>query len=106
MNLSSASAPGIAAAAAANQTQLVNLCLRLPQNRTRVIPGIDEDDDIWILVSPERDHDWNMWIVAVNNETADDGLLDFVVRRTEWWWGPYQEDENWGILLDEILECR
>ena len=106
MNLRSDPVAAIAAAARGTAEQLFNHCLRLPQVGTRVIPGMDEDDDIWILVGPERDHDWNLWIVAVNNEThADYDLLDFVVRRTEWWWGPYQEDESWGSFPDEILEC-
>ena len=103
MNLRSDPVAAIAAAARGTAEQLSNHCLRLPQVGTRVIPGMDEDDDIWILVGPERDHDWNLWIVAVNNETADYDLLDFVVRRTEWWWGPYQEDEVWGISLDDVL---
>ena len=106
MNLPADPLAAVAAAAAGTAEQLVNLCLRLPQVGTRVIPGMDEDDDIWILVGPERDHDWNLWIVAVNNETADYDLLDFVVRRTEWWWGPYQVDESFlGSFPDEILEC-
>ena len=95
---------GIAVAASSRDTRLHNIFLRLPHVGTRVIAA-GEDDELWILVGPERDHDWNLWIVAVNNETADYDLLDFVVRRTEWWWGPYQEDESWGSFPDEILEC-
>ena len=93
-SLSAASAPGIAAAAAGNQTQLVNLCLRLPQVGTRVIPGLGEDDDIWILVGPEREHDWNQWTIAVNNETEVGGLSEWTVRRTVWWWGEYIDNDE------------
>ena len=103
MNLPADHSASVAAAARGTAEQLVNHCLRLPQVGTRVIPGMDEDDDIWILVGPERDHDWNLWIIAVNNETVVDGQTEWVVRRTEWWWGPYQEDEDWGISLDDVL---
>ena len=99
MNLTADAAPGVAAAAAGTQTQLVNLCLRLPQVGTRVIPGLGEDDDIWILVGSERDNDWNLWIIAVNNETTVGGLSEWVVRRTVWWWGEYH-DEGGGVSLD------
>ena len=101
--LSTAFAPGIAAAAIATagiavaassrDTRLVNICLRLPHVGTRVIAA-GEDDELWILVGPERDDDWNHWIIGVYNEAAVGYDDAWVVRRTAWWWGEYIDKDE------------
>ena len=105
MNLRSDPVAAIAAAARGTAEQLFNLCLRLPQVGTRVIPGFEEDDDIWILVGSERDNDWNQWIIAVSNETAVGGLEEWVVRRTVWWWGEYHDEGGVSHSMQATGPC-
>jgi hypothetical protein len=84
---------GIAVAASSRDTRLVNICLRLPHVGTRVIAA-GEDDELWILVGPERDDDWNLWIQAISRDWTEGGGGDeWVVCRTAWWWGEF--DDEW-----------
>ena len=70
---------------------LVDCCLRLRQRGTRLLPGLGFDDELWILVGPERDNDWNQWIVALHDDDTYNGEGEFVVRRAVWWWGEYKD---------------
>ena len=69
---------------------LVGACLRLPKAFTRTLAHLyDNDDPLWILVGPERDDNWNFWIVAYNEAASGD---EWVVRRAVWWrWGHYTD---------------
>ena len=68
---------------------LVGACLRLPKAFRRMLADLyDNDDPLWILVGPERDSNWNEWIVAYNEAASGD---EWVVRRAVWWWGHYTD---------------
>ena len=78
---------------------LVGACLRLPKAFTRTLAHLyDNDDPLWILVGPDRDNNWNEWIVAYNEAASGD---EWVVRRAVWWSGNYtdwhEEYTDWFI---------
>ena len=90
----SAAAATATGAAAGTRTPLYNLALRLPEEGVTVISGLNEFYAIWILIGPERDDDWNLWIQAISRDCSEGGGGDeWVVRHTEWWWGEY--DDEW-----------
>ena len=93
MNLPADAVAAVAAAAAGTRTPLYNLRLRLPQVGATVISGENEFYDIWILVGPERDDDWNLWFQAINRDWAEEsGGDEWVVCRTAWWWGEFIDE--------------
>ena len=65
---------------------MVGACLRLPKDLRRTLAQYDNDDPLWVLVGPERDDNWNFWMVAYNEEVSGD---QWVVRRVVYWWGHY-----------------
>ena len=59
---------------------------------TRLVPGIGRyDDELWMLVGEEKDHDWNQWIVILDQDPPD--AVVWHLRWTVWWWG-YYTDRN------------
>ena len=89
----SAAAATATGAAAGTRTPLYNIALRLPEEGVTVISGLNEFYAIWILIGPERDDDWNLWIQAVNTHWAEEGGGDeWVVCRTAWWWGEFDDE--------------
>ena len=65
---------------------MVGACLHLPKDLRRTLAQYDNDDPLWVLVGPERDDNWNFWMVAYNEAASGDR---WVVRRVVWWWGHY-----------------
>ena len=65
---------------------MVGACLHLPKDLRRTLAQYDNDDPLWVLVGPERDDNWNFWMVAYNEAASGD---QWVVRRVVWWWGHY-----------------
>ena len=56
---------------------------------TRLVPGIGRyDDELWMLVGEEKDHDWNQWIVILDQ---DCDAVVWHLRWTVWWWGYYTD---------------
>ena len=56
---------------------------------TRLVPGVNRhDDELWILVGEEKDHDWNQWIVTIDEDGWSD---EWHLRYRVWWWGHYTD---------------
>ena len=89
---------------ATNSALLVDCCLRLRQRGTRLLPGLGFDDELWILVGPKRDNDWNQWIVALHDDDTYNDEEEFVVRRAVWWWGEYKDTNE--QLTDAMIGPR
>ena len=88
-------------------TQVVDYRALLAQPGTRLLADIhDYDDPLWILVGPQDHNSWNEWKVAYNKAArgADD---EWVVHRTEWWWGEYRDMYPDGTdMLVEHMRMR
>ena len=93
MNLPADAVAAVPAAAAGTGTPLYNLRLLLPHPFANVISGENEFNDIWFLLGPERDDDWNLWIQAINRDWPEETLgPEWVVCRTAWWWGEFIDE--------------
>ena len=67
----------------------LNLNILLHQSCTRLVPGVNHhDDELWILCGEEYDHDWNQWIVIIDQDGFSD---EWHLRYTVWWWGHYTD---------------
>ena len=88
-------------------TQVVDYRALLAQPGTRLLADIhDYDDPLWILVGPEDDNGWNDWKVAYNQAAKRGDDDEWVVHRTEWWWGEYIDmDEGFtSWFIQPMLE--
>ena len=86
--------------------QVVDYRSLLAQPGTRLLADIDDrDDPLWILACPQNDNDWNEWKVAYNKAAVGDDD-EWVVHRTEWWWGEYIDmDEGFtSWFIQPMLE--
>ena len=52
---------------------------------TKVVPGKNRENELWILITQEAIEDWNYWILI--NRVRPAG--NWIVRSVVPWWGRY-----------------